>query len=139
EELQVVLGAQVPIEAELLRHVADRRLDARGRARDVVPGDEGPPRGRREQAAQHADGRRLAGAVRAEIAEDLAAPDLEGDVAHRDEGAEALAEIAHLDDRVAHGASACARSAMRARKRSSKSGGTGRSVAPCRATLASTR
>ena len=55
------------------------------------------PAGRHDEAGEHADRRRLAGTVRAEQAEDLAVPDREGQVVHRLDRAEALAEALHLD------------------------------------------
>ena len=57
----------------------------------------------REQAAQHADGRRLAAAVGAEKAADLAARDLQAQALDHLEVAEALAQIVHVDDEIVHG------------------------------------
>jgi hypothetical protein len=58
---------------------------------------------RRDQRGQHAQRRRLAGAVRAEEAEDLAFADAEVDAAHGFDGAalgaERLPEVMRLDDR----------------------------------------
>src|SRR5262249_6785196 len=84
----------------LLRHVADPALDAFGILRDVDAADRRGARGRREQSAQHPDRRRLAGAVAAEEAEDLAATDVERDVVDRDERAEAPRQTADLDRRA---------------------------------------
>ena len=58
---------------------------ASGSRRDVVAGHASGPGGRREEAGEHADGGGLPGAVRAEVAEDLAALDLERDAVHRAE------------------------------------------------------
>ena len=55
---------------------------------------------RSQQRAQHLDRRRLAGAVRAEEAERLAARDVEVDAAHRLDVAEALDEAADRDRRA---------------------------------------
>src|SRR5438093_2740063 len=99
-EAQVLLDREVAIEPEGLRHVADDGLDPLGLAGDVDPADRGRPLGRREQAAQHADGRGLARAVGAEDAEDLAGGDVERDAVHRREVAEALGEALDLDGRV---------------------------------------
>ena len=57
-----------------------------------------------EQAAQHAKGRGLAGAVGAEQAEDFAAMDLEADMIDRGECAEPPDQIVDLDDSAAAGA-----------------------------------
>src|SRR5262249_33217771 len=51
--------------------------------------------------AQHADRRRLAGAVRPQDAEDLAGEDRERDVVDRGHLAEAFDQVAQLDDRRA--------------------------------------
>ena len=59
-----------------------RRTASRSRL-DVVAGDAGVAAGRLDQRAEHRDRRRLAGAVGAEEAEDLARRDLEVDAAHR--------------------------------------------------------
>jgi hypothetical protein len=50
-----------------------------------------------QEAGQHLHRRRLAAAVRAEKAEDLAASDGEADAVDRDEGAEAAGEAAGDD------------------------------------------
>jgi hypothetical protein len=57
----------------------------------------------RDPAAQPLDAlhrRRLAGAVGADQAEDLAVPDLEGNVVNRDERPVGLADAVDLDDRT---------------------------------------
>ena len=68
----VVAGGQVRIEGRFLERGADRRPHRRAFADDVVAGDPGAAAGRRQQRRQHVDRRRLAGAVRAEEAVDLA-------------------------------------------------------------------
>ena len=60
--------------------------------RDVVAGNERRPARGREQGCQHVDGRRLAGAVRAEEAVDLAGVHDEVDAV---DGAEAAGELPH--------------------------------------------
>src|SRR5881394_580429 len=60
-----------------------------------------PPR--IEDAAEHADSRALAGAVRAEDAEDLALAHLQRDVPDRDQLAEAAREVLGPDDHLTHG------------------------------------
>ena len=59
--------------------------------------------GGREQAAQHAERGRLAGAVGPEQAEDLAALDLEADVIDGGESAEPPDQIVDLDHRLVRG------------------------------------
>src|SRR6185436_20942474 len=80
EELEVLPHGQVVVEGEPLGHVADALADvlraevaALARQPDLAAAGI-------EQAAQHLDGGRLAGAVRAEQAVDLAVPDLEAHV-----------------------------------------------------------
>ena len=68
------------------------------RASTSTPRDRRGARGRREQAAQHADRRGLARAVGAEDAEDLAGADREADVVHGDDVAKALDQATDLDD-----------------------------------------
>ena len=60
-----------------------------------------PPSGV-EQAAQHADRRRLAAAVGAEKAADLARRDLEVEAVDHVPRAEALAQLVDVDDEVGH-------------------------------------
>ena len=67
------------IERRLLEGDADAQPDLAGVLDDVEAGDGRLAARRRQQRAQHPHGRRLAGAVRAEEAVDLAAPDLEVD------------------------------------------------------------
>ena len=82
DELEVLADRQILVEGEALRHVADLALDRLGLALDVVA-EAGPlAGGRPEQAADQADRRRLAGAVRPEEADDLARRDLEVDIVH---------------------------------------------------------
>jgi hypothetical protein len=68
------------IEDELLRDDADLPSRRRVVAVDVVAEDGDAARGRPRQAGEDADQRRLAGAVRAEQAEELALLDVEADV-----------------------------------------------------------
>ncbi len=74
-----------------------RSLHLLGLPRDVSPATRAAPSLGREQAAEHADGGRLARAVGAEVAEDLARRHLERDVVHRGEGAEAAGQPVDLD------------------------------------------
>ena len=74
-KLQVLPDREVLVEVDVLRHDADQGLDApciMARVEAVVADD---PRRRLCLHRHHADGRRLARAIGAEQAEDLAAPD----------------------------------------------------------------
>ena len=79
EEPDVLLDGQRLVQRKLLRHVADAPLHLFRVAADVDAVDHGRAGCRLQQPAHHADGRRLAGAVGAEEAEDLSSPDLEAD------------------------------------------------------------
>jgi len=79
---QVVLHAHPPEHRGLLRQVADAALgpQVHGQVGDVLAAQEDLPRIRRRQAHDHVEGRSLARAVRAEQADDLPRPDLDGHV-----------------------------------------------------------
>ena len=64
---------------------------------NVEAGDHGATRSWSQQAAEHANGRGLSGAVRSEEAEDFALVRLQVDVVHGHEVAEALDEILDHD------------------------------------------
>ena len=97
EESDVLIDGQRLVQRELLRHVPDAPLHFFRVAADVDPIDRGGARGRLQQPAHHADGGRLAGAVRAEKAEDLPALDREADAIDGDEAAELPRQIADDD------------------------------------------
>ena len=97
EEAQVLPHRQFGIEREALRHVADPRARRGGCVQQVQAGDLGAAAGGRQQAAQHAEGGGLAGAVRPQQAEDFAALHGEADVVDRDESAEAAHQVVHFD------------------------------------------
>ena len=97
EEPDVLIDGQRLVEREALRHVADAALDCLGIARDVDAADDGRAGGRPQQTAQHADGGRLAGAVGAEKAEDLAGFDVERQLIDGRERAEPARELVDLD------------------------------------------
>ena len=80
EEGEVLADRELPIEGEFLRDIADPLAGGSPRAGEVDAGDAQRSAGRGEQAAEHAEGGRLAGAVRPEETEDLAAGDVEADV-----------------------------------------------------------
>ena len=96
-EADVLAGGEVVVEREELRHVADERLHRLG-LRGGIVAEHARLAGRRfEQAEQHADGRRLARAVRSEPAVDFPRADVEAHVVHGGEAAELLAEIVDFD------------------------------------------
>ena len=97
EEFQVLAHAQVLEQRELLRHVADAAAQCLGLLRDAQAQHFDLAFGRRQQAAQHADGGGLARAVRAEEAVDVRARHGQVDVVDRDQRAEALGQPARAD------------------------------------------
>src|SRR5262245_61730804 len=70
-EAEVLFDAQILVEAEALRHVADVLLDLLGLGGDVVADDRAPPSRSIEDAAEHGDGGCLGGAGGTEDAGDL--------------------------------------------------------------------
>ncbi len=80
EKIEVLAHAEIAVERELLRHVAEPAARGRWRAVEVEAVDARRAGGRPQQPAHHLEGGRFAGAVRAEQAEDLAALDRERDV-----------------------------------------------------------
>jgi hypothetical protein len=102
-EVEVLLHAQVLVQAESLRHVADPVLDLLRGAGDVDAEHVQRPAAELDQAAGGTDQRRLAGAVGADEGGQRAARDLEGDAVERDDRLlrllddEALAEVGALD------------------------------------------
>ncbi len=99
EETQILNDGQIVIETEALGHVADPVLQGLGVLRDVDAEDARASGGGSEETAQHADGRGLARAVRAEKAEHLALPHGERQVVHGRERAEPLDQMIDLDHR----------------------------------------
>jgi hypothetical protein len=65
-QLQVLAGRAAPVDAGLLRHVADRAAHRARVANCVVPSDRRRPGIRLRQRYENADRRRFAGAVRSE-------------------------------------------------------------------------
>ena len=100
DELEILAHRQVLIQAEALRHVSDLQLDLVGLGADVVAKAGAGAFIRRQQPAQHADGGRLAGAVRAEEAVDRAALDLHREVTHHRAAIEFFRQALHVDDDV---------------------------------------
>jgi hypothetical protein len=100
-ELEQLATGLERVEPDLLEGDADAPPDRGAVADDVDARDAGAAAGGREQGAQHAHGRGLAGPVRPEEAEDLAARDGEVDRAHRlDAALEGALERAGLDGGV---------------------------------------
>ncbi len=73
EEGDVLVDAEIAVEAEPLRQIADLRGDATVRPQRIEPEHADRPAIGAQQAAQQADRRRLAGAVGTDQAEHLAA------------------------------------------------------------------
>src|ERR1017187_8066380 len=92
-ELEVFAAAEVRIEVGLLGDVAEAALEAFEIAADVLTVEEDAPTGGLEQSGEHLDGGTLAGAVGAEIAQDLAGADGDADRVHGGRADEGLGEI----------------------------------------------
>ena len=90
------------------RAVLEHRLDAGlARARRVPAGDrlaadEDLAAGRLDHAGEDLDQRRLAGAIVADQADDLAAVDVQVDAAERIDAAVGLRDVAQFDEALAH-------------------------------------
>jgi hypothetical protein len=96
---EVLASRGLPVDAGVLGDVADRLADALRMGHDVLACDEGSPGIRTGQGREHANGCRLAGAVRSQEAEDLAFSDRERDAVQRLHSPISLAEPLG-DDRV---------------------------------------
>ena len=97
---QIIGGGEVVVEADRVGQIADAALDRERLARRIEAEhahlafrDVGQPE-------QHQDGRRLAGAVGPEQAENLPAPDGERDVVDGDRRAVGFGEACGLDDGI---------------------------------------
>ena len=100
--VEVLPDGERAVERVRLRDDADLALHVGGVAADVEAGDERAPAGRDDGRREHPDRRRLARAVRAEQAEELAAPHLEVEPVDGDERPVDLAELLGPDRRVPH-------------------------------------
>ena len=96
---EVLAAGRLPVDAGVLRDVAEHAAHARGMRDDVLAADERAARVGLRQRRQHADGRRLPGAVRAEQPEHLALAHRERHAVERLHGLVALVEVL-CDDRV---------------------------------------
>src|SRR5262249_23643845 len=101
EELQVLDHRELPVERKLLGHVADALARFSPCVPKVCPGHAQGAARRRQQAAEHAEGRRLARSVRSKQAKDLAAAHLEAAVATGGKAPNPPDQVADLDDRLA--------------------------------------
>ncbi len=79
-QIEILPDGQFGIEREALRHIADARAALLRTAIDLLAEQQGLAGCRRQKARQHFHRRRLAAAVRADEAEDLAALDREIDM-----------------------------------------------------------
>ncbi len=106
DEFEILAHRQVFVEAEALRHVAHAPLDLARLAADIEAQARSLAGVRRQQPAQHADGRGLAAAIGPEKAEDRAARHVQREIIHHLLAVEALGQAAHADRlrRVTHGA-----------------------------------
>ena len=102
----VPAAGEPAVERGVARHVAGPTVHGPRLAPGVVAQHPGLPRRRPQQPHQQPQGGGLAGAVGAEVAEDLARPEGQVDVRERDGAAEGLAESPQLDGHLAaHGTS----------------------------------
>src|SRR5262249_23169558 len=114
EQLEVLAARQIGIEARALDEPGDALERLRPVDERIAPEQARVAGGRTDQAEQHPERGRLAGAVRPQIAEDIAALDGEIDAVDRDDLAVALDEpacrdpggVAHLSPRAAASAAA---------------------------------
>src|SRR5712691_3422840 len=97
-EAHVFIDGQVGIEAEALRHVTDLVLHLIEVAGHIVTDHDRPAFCRVHQAAQQTHSGGLAGAIRANQAEDLALGDFEGEVIDRGHSPEYARQILGLND-----------------------------------------
>ena len=98
EVLQGLATGQAVVEGELAGDVADASMDRDRIGARLDAEDERAAAGRADQVEEGPDGRRLAGTVGAEEAEDLALADLEVDVDDAEVAAVVLGELLGLDD-----------------------------------------
>ena len=97
DEGQILADRHVRVERRRFRQIAGPALGLDRLVEDVEARDDGFALGGRHEAGEDAHRRRLAGAVRAEEAEDLAALDAEADVVDRRDAAVAFREVLDLD------------------------------------------
>ncbi len=101
DEIQILLDAQILVEAEPLRHVADALFDLGALCAKIQTEAASLAAVGLEQTAEHPQKSRLAAAVRAEEAVNLAGPHLHGDVVDDGARAEFFRDAAHVNDQIA--------------------------------------
>ena len=99
---QVLGGGEIVVEADLVGQIADPALDRERLAHRIVAEHARLPARDVAQAEQHQDGGGLAGAVRTEQSENLAARHRKRDALDDGGPVVALGEVLRLDDVVAH-------------------------------------
>src|SRR6185437_11187766 len=100
-EIEVLTNGELGVERKRLRHVADAPARVEVAGVDLLAEKQGVAFIRRQQSGQHLHRRRLAGAVRPDKAEDLAALDGEADMVDCGEIAKAAGKAPRDDDRRA--------------------------------------
>src|SRR5262249_36243658 len=100
EELEVLCHRKLAIEREFLRDIANVLACRGSRIAQVRPRHLQRPAACRQQATEHAEGGRLAGPVRPQQSENLAAPYVKSHAVDGGEAPKASKEIAHLDDHL---------------------------------------
>ena len=100
DEVEIFAYAQVFIEAEFLRHVADFEFDLRTLGQNIVAKARAAASIGSQQSAEQADRCCLAAAIGAEEAIDLAARDLHVDIVDDLAGAEQFRKAFDVDDEI---------------------------------------
>ena len=100
EKAQILVNGQLAVERKLLRDIADVAPRLRARRAKVDTCNAELPRRQREQAAEHAERRRLARAIRPQKAKDLAAMDVERGVGDGREVAEFFPSLTWSDEPI---------------------------------------
>ena len=99
DELQILAHRHLGIERRRFRQIAGAALGLDRLVEHVESGDDRLAFRRRHVAGQNAHGRRLAGAVRAEEAEDFSPLDAEVQIVDRGDAAVAFGEVLNLNQR----------------------------------------
>src|SRR5581483_8192963 len=102
DQAQVLTSREVAVDGRVLTGQADRAPDGLGVPDDVVAEHLRPPAVRSQDGRENADRRGLAGAVRAEQAEDRPGADLEVDARQGGHGSEVLGQALDPDRGFAH-------------------------------------
>ena len=97
EHLKVLPAGEDLVDGGELSRQPDQLTNGRGVVDHVAPEDLGPPGVGLEQCREHANERRLSGAVRPEQPEDRPLRDVEVDARERERRAEALDHSLHAD------------------------------------------